>query len=119
MNYDPTNDLQEYSDKLNSRTSYLKQVSMNAIGELSELNTKNESFSIVTNKELSDLKNDLEEINSVLKISVNNILKLISQFKNSLDIAKFKAITQRVDSFKGETFVTREEFKKWIKEDLK
>jgi|GEM_PF-3783432 len=111
-------DVEQYTLKISDRINFLEQSSNKALLELVSLTEKQKEFDSFTKSSLDSLKSDLDNIKNNLDLEVKNILKLVDQFKKSLDKAKFASLKQRIDFFKGESFVSRKEFKKWIEEDL-
>lgn len=111
-------DLKMYIQGVNARISHLEKELFKRHGEQHEQEMQLERTQGALKEEILSLKHDLNGVEDELMQAVCATRELVGIFTNVVRTQEFNALNDRIKSWKGESFIRRDEIQRWISEDL-
>ncbi len=66
----------------------------------------------------ADFEADLRKLDAELGVIVRRVQSLVAAFKSSARAREYERLSRRVDAWKGERFITRDEYKRLLEKEL-
>lgn len=112
------NELKAYIEHLNLRLSNLEEDAKRLIKEFHEKEEHLEQIHGEFTSEITGTREDIRKIESELTHLVKETGKLVQGFKNSTRRTQLENVSQRVDAWKGEQYISRDELKRVLNEEF-
>jgi uncharacterized protein Yka (UPF0111/DUF47 family) len=111
-------ELKQYVEQLNSRIGHLEEDAKQLTKQFSEQEEHLDRMHGEFAAEVASTKADIQKIETQLMHIVKETGKLVNGFKNSARRTQLEKTEQRVDAWKGEQYLSKDEYKRMLQRDL-
>jgi len=111
-------EIADYLRELSNRLSHLEQESARLLTDEQHRLEGVERLHGELKIESADFEADIRKLDNELADIVRRVQALIAAFKSSARAHEYERLTRRVDAWKGEQFITRDEYRKMLDEEF-
>jgi hypothetical protein len=114
----PADDLGQYVESLRTRIAALEQELNRNFQDEHLREERLEQVRAALASEVASVRMEVQRVEERLLRMAKETAKLVQAFRNSARVPQFARLQQRVDMWKGEEYISRDEFKRLVVQEL-